>query len=564
MASSEVNVAIVALVVALIALLISASQLLGQLFGTAEGTRKCSRSVIGHWSTLTTWKWHWSELRFETIFASPELSLGIPFAIVPEHDLRTIDSAFEDSTRYMDRAIKDEKTKSPSWELLGMDDFALKPFRSPMQFEGWIALLSALQDISGNHKAQSIMRRFQDLDNSSWPGIRLRYRSWDAMPTDVIGPIATTTLGDIAVIAHRMGMSWKTFDPDKGLLAAEGCGHSLSSVEIRALGLTLRYLGGHRRRPIGDLAGVTNSKKPRGLGTDRSHIWSCEADMFMFGIFPGDKALNLPNFQVNTDEDIRKLMYDVFQLKDYKDAPDWNLFFPKRAWLGRYEINELRGYVCPVLRPRGSTSNLISFQGYAATIFTFKVSRTCFERFVTQYLETKRSQHLEGLLSHLSPFFVGKPRDMSDLEWLELHHDGHDLTTKYFQRLRAKYEKQNFFWDLLRAHFSKAPLCSWDARQKVRSRKETPRNSDLNVGEQPWRYEQVTMQWDNLQEHYVKFMQDANPIYNDKLEIEEAWITLWFRAICWASCHEHHHYNDMSEPLLPTQWFGSRLPVYLL
>ena len=559
MAGSEVNVAIVALVVALIALLVTVSQLLGQLFATAEGTRKCSRSVIGHWSTLTTWKWHWSEWRFETIFASPQLYLGVPF----EYGPKGIKSAFESSTQCTQLPMNDLELKRPSWELLGMDDNALEPFPGTTQFEGWIALLAALHGSTSKHHARSALRRYKKLDNVSWPGIRLRYRSWDSMPTDVIGPIATTTLGDIAVIARRMGMSWKTFDPDKGLLTAEGCGHSLSSVEVRALGLTLRYLTGHSHRPIENLAGITGLKKLKGIGSDRSHIWSRDADMFMFGILPGDKALNLPNFQINTDEDIRRVMYDVLQLKEYNDAPDWNLFFPKRAWFLRYEINELRVFICPILRPRGSTSNLLSCPQYGASIFTFRVARTCFKEFVTERLKTKHSQYLEGLLFSLSDSFPARPKNMSNLDWLELHQDGHDLTTKYFQKLTKKYEKQSFLWDLLRAHFSKAPLCSWEARQKVRVRKEKPRNQEvLNDGGQPWRYEQVTMLWESIP-HYVAFMQDANTAYKDKDEIEEAWITLWFRGICWATCHELENTSD-SEPFLPTQWYGSQLPVYLL
>lgn len=254
MAGSEVNVAIVALVVALIALLVTVSQLLGQVFATAEGTRKCSQSVIGHWSTLTTWKWHWSEWCFETIFASPQLYLGVPF----EYGPKRIDSAFEIKTQSTKLPSNDEELKHPSWELPGMDDNALDPFPRPMQSEGWIALPSALHETTSKHHARSALRRSDNRDLISWPGIRLRYRSWDSMSTDVTGPVAATILGDIAVIARRMGMSWKTFDPDKGLLAAEGCGHSLSSVEVRAPGLTLRYSGGHSQRPIENLAGITS------------------------------------------------------------------------------------------------------------------------------------------------------------------------------------------------------------------------------------------------------------------------------------------------------------------
>ena len=558
MASSGVNVAVVALVVALIALLVTVSQLLGQLFATAEGSRKCSRSVIGHWSTLTTWKWHWSEWRFETIFASPELYLGTPF----EYGPRSIDSAFPCGSRNIRVPNKIvEVSQGQPWELLGMDDNALNPFRQRFRFSGWTALLSDLHELAAKHHGRSTMRRCRDSDSTSWPGMQLRHVSWDSMPSDVVSPVALTTLGDIAVLARRMGISWKTFQPDMGLLAVEGCGHSLSSVEVRALGLTLRYLGGHSQRPIDNLAGNTDApQKLKGIGTDRSHVWTREADLFMFGIFPGDRALELPNFQVNTEEDVRKLMYDVFELKSYKGAPDWKDFFYKRAWFQRYEINELRGYVCPIIRQRGSTSNLLCYPKYWADIYTFNASRRGFKELLSQRLKTKPSKHLQQLQPMLPNMLRREHQNRYDLEWLEPHHDCHDFTTKYFQNLNTKYDA--FFWNLLRAHFSKAPLISKEARDKIRQRKEQPRNPHFNDGGHPWRSEQVTMMWEHLP-HYVSFMQDANPAYTDETEIEEAWITLVFRAICWGACHDVDALRD-SEDFLPTQWCGSQLPVYLL
>ena len=50
--------------------------------------------------------------------------------------------------------------------------------------------------------------------------------------------------------------------------------------------------------------------------------------MLMFGIVTGDEELGLPNFNVNTANDIRQLMYDVFLLKDYRDGPNGRSSFP--------------------------------------------------------------------------------------------------------------------------------------------------------------------------------------------------------------------------------------------
>lgn len=66
-------------------------------------------------------------------------------------------------------------------------------------------------------------------------------RSWDFMPPEVVRPFASTTVSDIAIIALRMGMSWKTFKPEEGAMEAEGNGQAMSSTLVRALGIMLRY-----------------------------------------------------------------------------------------------------------------------------------------------------------------------------------------------------------------------------------------------------------------------------------------------------------------------------------
>ncbi len=65
----------VALTISLIALVIALGQVLQQYFATAEGFRRCRKDVIGAWSELT---FDWRNLRYETRFASPHISLVRP------------------------------------------------------------------------------------------------------------------------------------------------------------------------------------------------------------------------------------------------------------------------------------------------------------------------------------------------------------------------------------------------------------------------------------------------------------------------------------------------------
>jgi hypothetical protein len=54
-------------------------------------------------------------------------------------------------------------------------------------------------------------------------------------------PAASSTVGHIVKMAHRLDMTWLELDPSKGIMFAAGDGHHLSSVPIRGLRLALRY-----------------------------------------------------------------------------------------------------------------------------------------------------------------------------------------------------------------------------------------------------------------------------------------------------------------------------------
>jgi hypothetical protein len=66
-------------------------------------------------------------------------------------------------------------------------------------------------------------------------------RSWDLMPPDVVRPMASTTLGTLITIAHRMGMSWQDMIPREGKIRAESKDESLSATLMRDLGLVVEY-----------------------------------------------------------------------------------------------------------------------------------------------------------------------------------------------------------------------------------------------------------------------------------------------------------------------------------
>ena len=72
------------------------------------------------------------------------------------------------------------------------------------------------------------------------PSITPAKRSWDFVPPEVVRPVATIVIGDVAIIARRLGMDWKQFDPLEGSLKAEGNGQTITSATVRSMGTVLQ------------------------------------------------------------------------------------------------------------------------------------------------------------------------------------------------------------------------------------------------------------------------------------------------------------------------------------
>lgn len=71
--------------------------------------------------------------------------------------------------------------------------------------------------------------------------VKPRIRSSDLMPPDVVRPMASTTLGVLISMAHRLGMVWTDLSLRSGQLHAEGHGQSFSATLMRGMGLVVEY-----------------------------------------------------------------------------------------------------------------------------------------------------------------------------------------------------------------------------------------------------------------------------------------------------------------------------------
>ena len=273
---ADSSVATVALIVSLIALFIALLQLLQQIFGTAEGYRRCQESIIGPWSKLRGRKIRWSELRIETVFCVPDFS-------------------FEYGNEVVLRSVKDgapHAFDNPRAQ-------PLIPLRADLQRShvSWLGLMSSLADLAQNH--DSYARLIPEAgEKRNWKSMRCHPvfmpepQSWDLIPPDVVRPLATARLGDLLVLGHRLGMDWTLLEPDESRLFAEGNGQNFVSLEIRSLGLALRYT--NRDPQLVRREDFFHISKQRIEGSrliSRLFVPTVNADMMAFGFIPADPVL---------------------------------------------------------------------------------------------------------------------------------------------------------------------------------------------------------------------------------------------------------------------------------
>lgn len=123
--------------------------------------------------------------------------------------------------------------------------------------------------------------------------IKLRERSWDFMPPEIVRPVAITTISDVAIIALRLGMRWTDFRPEENAMKAEGNGHVLSSTVVRSIGIILQYMG------VGDF---------KSLPQEELYIPTSQADMMGFGMLPCSSLIEGAPFRIGSIDEILAIM----------------------------------------------------------------------------------------------------------------------------------------------------------------------------------------------------------------------------------------------------------------
>lgn len=573
------GIALVALIISIVALVIALAQLLAQVVGTVEGHRKCQTSVMGKWSEHTHRHWRWTQFRFETRFTTPEIVLA------PYHPKRsdTIAITGEKESRTETYVPKEDGTiNDPNSELVC-----------------WVPLLIALHENSAAIFKQLFPAeptKRAPLPHLSWPAVRKRQRSWDFMPPDIARPFAATSASDIAILACRMGVVWKEFRPPEGIMEGQGGEHMFSATNVRGLGTLLGYTRafyGNSQIPRSDETQSphkkSNAKPKKSLVIDaekgvrenenldnppapiKIKLWVCtpEADSMWFGILPGNPELSLPTFTVGTNDDV----FATLQQLDPEGVAVQHL--------GRMQ-NRHRGYLhgfCDIVpmvapwlrqstsqvncypRPLGSQNTLgltwycVAYKVFYDQLVIYNNNKgTIQTRKIAEYYERLRKKYgreWDGISAGLSDRPVGYYDQLESF---------YNETSEYFlgnqpETTYAHNKKWNpaHYIDLVTAHLREAPRSYLDALSAIADGRGHGIPTD---GDRYWRGEAMMYYWFYMPD-YVRVMTWRGCDNADL--VEEAWITLVFRAFLWMRAHIP---CDNPRPL-PSQYYGSRLPVYI-
>ena len=296
---NDVTISTAALTVALAALLLTMSQVMGQFFATADGYRRCQSSVMGSWAKLTRRRFRWGEIRFETLYSTPRFGL---FPYTPGH---VLSHEVERPGVFIPHFLLDGSASAMRSTFC---ESTLKSYYSN-ELVSWVKLIEALHynsrrtlEIIGYGDSQTTLSPitikqnfFSALGNQKYliHDLRIEERSWDFVPPEVVRPLAVVSVSDIAIMARRLGVLWKQFDPLEGNMRAEGNGFTITSTFVRSMGIVLQ---------IGVNDPLSNEYDREQI--HELYIPSEAADKMGFGIVPGQVGLNIPDYKLGTEAQV--------------------------------------------------------------------------------------------------------------------------------------------------------------------------------------------------------------------------------------------------------------------
>ena len=541
---NDTTISTIALAVALVALITTVSQVLGQFLATADGYRRCQASVMGGWAKMTHRHFRWSEMRFETLYTTPRFGLS---GIMDGH--------------------KEQRYPLDGTALMIMKTYC-DPYRSTStsttSLVSWVRFMEALHlnSRATRHRGfpfpvTSYMKRL--------PDITIERRSWDFVPPEVVRPLAVVSISDIAILARRLGMIWRQFEPLDGNLRAEGNGHTISSAAVRSMG-TVLTIGIQDPLPKFDAVD----------GLDEVYIPKEAADKMGFGIVPGEPGLGIPDYKLGTEEEVLATLRNVVDPSHEAADQVKGILGANPGWTPG--ISDIIGFACPMIHELGtSLARVPQPAGYAIGLTQQQEGFVVFRNRL-KGLIAERDAKAEPVSPQLRLVYeqYEELRQRYGDQWEDQHfadkmpknlfaflgdlNTRHAATEEYFlgliQRFDGAGEKTQVFkyTDLMYSHIRHAVNYFPEALERLNASPSRGRDH-YGMRVAGWITEGAHIYFDNIPK-IINDMRDKG--FDQPQIVEEAWVTMMFRAFLWHRCH-----FMVEGPRVPSIYWGSNLPVYI-
>lgn len=417
------------------------------------------------------------------------------------------------------------------------------------------------------------------------PVVMYNRHSWDLVPPDISRPLATSSVGEIVVLALRLGMQWRNIQPATRQMSADGNGMSITALgSIAGAGCVLSF--------------ERSDNRDFEMNPEEMIIQSACADAMMCGVLPVDRLLH-PTQQIegrafpHTLNIIQgDLKIGIAVLLDFlqvgfpdelrENNPDVNnirngaVMGPGSGVYRRPPFNDLIFLVAPFIPIPGTTARNVLFNGWAGrgpcSIFNYFECRIALwrrlqKRMGTTFGSRETMKRIYALFSFLRLEFSGdfnldgrsaainctdgypcQPQDRLALVTIcrSIHYEtGEWFTTKGEKKEKGSDSTPLRYKDLLAGHFVVATKAAKDAQSKFREKDPQEWWEEHNYAEDSGR----PGGGGNVRPMYAIALEYVDHVKDGELrdwlhkyrdckctaeEVEEAWWMLILRGLSWA------------------------------
>lgn len=611
-ADTELIVSLIALAVSLIALIIGLLQVFQQYYASAAGYANCGKTVMDLWHQKTQRVFRWGELRFEVQYETPVIFLAPPSntrgPIVGQMPI-PIDGT-DKSYQETQTPLNDTEKRDPmsNKELIHTADNELCT---------WIDLLRAVQAKEKKSAEWSRDMTAKDPpplgekhgDRTLTVFLQKKSRSWDTMPSNVKRPYATSTMCHLVELTSILGMHWREFNRSSHRYHAEGNGYIIAGDYVADLGIMFNFQKTGPTRwednciiPVDEIKELCFGYVPT--------IFRPRNETPAYLKYPSEEPDNLESLQLGTDDEITQTLIllgcKTNTLRFFKnDSGRVSHLFPV--------VFEVIGMLARVLHIRCNLWRMLPnptpYRWEKRSFSLHKMLRAFkdnLEAMVNDsdndnsaFAESKQLANIQASVEAiLNKLGSTKTVNMVSIPVLDALHDAIDSMDGYLTRNSGdeRTDLVKVVSHVMRHHIQalldlineeESPFHELDSLQPEKKQKEfmsiyfhTVRNKVLDGSESDEYMHSYITRVHTLMttgrrdpsKRKSSLTDSTSTILNNapqsptegrkhiKVVINDIWLTLVFRMICWLMLHDFHK-KDVQ--LQKSELLGSRMPVYI-